>query len=180
MLAANSAAQESTRLYTGRTPAAWRAARQFLSVLAAKAGDEPTLSRFGGGGAGHFVKMVHNGIEYAIMQAIAECHGLLTVIGGLGPGAVGDLLERWNASGRASGFLLEITAEIASTRDPLADGCLLAHVSDVAGQKGTGAWSVEAGLAYGVPVPSITKRIAVWLWRWQGAISPGRTSCSPA
>jgi 6-phosphogluconate dehydrogenase len=104
--------------------------------------------------------MVHNGVEYAIMQAIAECHGLLTGIGGLDPGTAGDLLERWNASGRASGYLLEITAEIARTRDPLADGYLLAHVSDVAGQKGTGAWSVEAGLAYGVPVPSIMEAVS--------------------
>ncbi len=103
--------------------------------------------------------MVRNGIEYSIMQAIAECHELLTGICGLESGAVGDLLERWNASGRASGFLLEITAEIARTRDPLAGGYLLAHVSDVAGQKGAGAWSVEAGLTYGVPVPSIMEAV---------------------
>ncbi len=154
-------ARHGASLMVGGSEVAWSAARRFLSTLAAEAGDgEPTLSRYGEGGAGHFVKMVHNGVEYAIMQAIAECHGLLTSIGGLDPGAVGDLLERWNASGRASGFLLEITAEIARTRDPLADGYLLAHVSDVAGQKGTGAWSVEAGLAYGVPVPSIMEAVS--------------------
>jgi 6-phosphogluconate dehydrogenase len=154
-------ARHGASLMAGGSEATWRAARRFLSILAAEAGDgEPTLARFGEGGAGHFVKMVHNGIEYAIMQAIAECHGLLTGIGGLDPAAAGDLLERWNASGRASGYLLEITAEIARSRDPLADGYLLAHVSDVAGQKGTGAWSVEAGLAYGVPVPSIMEAVS--------------------
>jgi 6-phosphogluconate dehydrogenase len=154
-------ARRGASLMAGGSESAWRAARRFLATLAAEAGDgEPTLSRFGDGGAGHFVKMVHNGVEYAIMQAIAECHGLLTGIGGLDPGDVADLLERWNAGGRAAGFLLEITAEIARTRDPLADGFLLAHVSDVAGQKGTGAWSVEAGLAYGVPVPSIMEAVS--------------------
>jgi 6-phosphogluconate dehydrogenase len=104
--------------------------------------------------------MIHNGIEYAIMQAVAECHGLMSRIGCLGPDAIGEMLEDWNTSGRASGFLLEITAEIARTRDPLTDGYLLSHISDAAGQKGTGAWSVEAGLAYGVPVPSIMEAVS--------------------
>jgi 6-phosphogluconate dehydrogenase len=100
------------------------------------------------------------GIEYAIMQAIAECHGLMSRVGGLGPEAIGGMLERWNASTRASGFLLEITAEIAKTRDPLTNGYLHENVSDAAGQKGTGAWSVEAGLAHGVPVPSIMEAVS--------------------
>ncbi len=77
-------ARHGASLMAGGSEAAWSAARRFLSTLAAEAGDgEPTLSRYGEDGAGHFVKMVHNGIEYAIMQAIAECHGLLTGIGGL-------------------------------------------------------------------------------------------------
>jgi 6-phosphogluconate dehydrogenase len=139
----------------------WAAARPFLATLAASAGDgAPTLWRFGGGGAGHFVKMIHNGIEYAIMQAIAECHDLMSRVGGLGPEALGEMLEGWNANGRASGFLLEITAGIARTRDTLSNGYLLENVSDAAGQKGTGAWSVEAGLAYGVPVPSIMEAVS--------------------
>ena len=154
-------ARHGAALMAGGSEAAWRAAHRFLSTLAAVASDgELTLSRFGEGGAGHFVKMVHNGVEYAIMQAIAECHGLLTDIGGFDPEATSNLLEQWNASGRASGFLLEITAEIARTHDPLTDGYLLSHVSDVAGQKGTGAWSIEAGLAYGVPVPSIMEAVS--------------------
>jgi 6-phosphogluconate dehydrogenase len=154
-------ARNGASVMAGGSETTWTAVRPFLTTLAAKAGDgAPTLRRFGDGGAGHFVKMIHNGIEYAIMQAIAECHGLMSRIGGLEPEAIGDMLERWNGRGRASGFLLEITAEIARTRDPLTDGYLLAHVSDVAGQKGTGAWSVEAGLAYGVPVPSIMEAVS--------------------
>jgi 6-phosphogluconate dehydrogenase len=154
-------ARHGASMMAGGSEAAFTAANAFLSTLAAKAHDgELTLTRFGDGGAGHFVKMVHNGVEYAIMQAIAECHGLMARIGGLGQQAASDLLERWNASGRAAGFLLEITAEIARTRDPLADGYLLENVSDVAGQKGTGAWSIEAGLEYGVPVPSIMQAVS--------------------
>lgn len=154
-------ARHGASIMVGGSETVWNAAQAFLSTLSAKAGDgEPTLTRFGDGGAGHFVKMVHNGVEYAIMQAIAECHGLLSSIGGLGPQAAGDLLERWNADGRASGFLLKITAEIAQTRDPLTGGHLLEYVGDVAGQKGTGAWSIEAGLAYGVPIPSIMEAVS--------------------
>lgn len=154
-------ARTGASLMAGGSGAAWAAAHPFLSTLAAKAGDgAPTLCRFGDGGAGHFVKMVHNGIEYAIMQAISECHDLMARAGGFAPDAIGAALEQWNAGGRASGFLLEITAEIAKTRDPQTGGYLLAHVSDVAGQKGTGAWSVEAGLAFGVPVPSIMEAVS--------------------
>jgi 6-phosphogluconate dehydrogenase len=154
-------ARNGASLMAGGSETTWNAARPFLSTLAAHAGDgAPTLCRFGDGGAGHFVKMIHNGIEYAIMQAVAECHDLMSRVGGLGPDAIGEMLERWNTDGRASGFLLEITAGIARARDPLSDGYLLDHVSDAAGQKGTGAWSIEAGLAYGVPVPSIMEAVS--------------------
>jgi 6-phosphogluconate dehydrogenase len=154
-------ARHGASIMVGGSEAAWSAAHGFLSTLAAEADDgAPTLTRFGDGGAGHFVKMAHNGVEYAIMQAISECHGLMDRVGGLERQATGDLLERWNANGRASGFLLEITAEIARTRDPLADGYLLEYVSDTAGQKGTGAWSIEAGLAHGVAIPSIMEAVS--------------------
>jgi 6-phosphogluconate dehydrogenase len=154
-------ARKGASLMVGGSEAAWRGAGEFLSTIAARSGDGAlTVARFGDGGAGHFVKMIHNGIEYAIMQAIAETHGLMSGIGGLGPDAVGDMLEGWNASGRASGFLLEITAGIVRTRDPLTGGPLLAQVSDVAGQKGTGTWSVEAGLEYGVALPSIMEAVS--------------------
>jgi 6-phosphogluconate dehydrogenase len=154
-------ARHGAAMMAGGSEAAWEASRDLLLPLAAKAGDgAPTLWRFGDGGAGHFVKMAHNGIEYAIMQAIAECHGLLTGVGGLAPEAVAELLGHWNAQGRAGGFLLEITAEIAATRDPLAGGYLLDHVSDAAGQKGTGTWAVQAGLDYGVPLPSIMEAVS--------------------
>jgi 6-phosphogluconate dehydrogenase len=163
-------ARHGASLMAGGSETAWSAAHAFLSALAAAARDgEPTLARFGDGGAGHFVKMVHNGVEYAIMQAIAECHGLMSRIGHLGPQSIADLLERWNAGGRASGFLLEITAGIAKTRDPLTGGYLLDHVSDVAGQKGTGAWSIEAGLDYGVPIPSIMEAVGARQISGQGA-----------
>lgn len=159
--AAPRGARHGPAMMAGGGETAWRTARDLLLPLAARAGDgAPTLWRFGDGGAGHFVKMVHNGIEYAIMQAIAECHGLLAGLGALAPEAIAATLERWNAGGLAAGFLLEIIAEIAATRDAETDGYLPPHVSDVAGQKGTGAWTVQAGLDYGVPLPSIMEAVS--------------------
>jgi 6-phosphogluconate dehydrogenase len=153
-------ARNGAALMAGGSSEAFAGAEPFLLSIAARSNDgAPTLALFGEGGAGHFVKMVHNGIEYAIMQAIAECHGLLTNLAGLDREAVASVFDRWNANGRASGFLLEITAEIARTRDPLTEDYMLDHISDVAGQKGTGAWSVEAGLAFGVPLPSIMEAV---------------------
>jgi 6-phosphogluconate dehydrogenase len=130
-----------------------------LEAVAATAKDGALcVDRFGDGGAGHFVKMVHNGIEYAIMQAIAEAHMLLTRGAGIGADEVAAILSRWNA-GRGAGFLLEITAEIANAPDPLGGGILLDRIGDAAGQKGTGGWTVEAALEHGVAIPSIMEAV---------------------
>lgn len=153
-------ARRGAALMAGGSDTAWETARPILRALAAEADGEPTLARFGTGGAGHFVKMIHNGIEYAIMQAIAECHALLVHVGGRDHRAAGAVMAEWNRDGRAAGFLLEITAEILGCDDPLGEGHLLDQVSDAAGQKGTGAWSVEAGLAFGAPVPSIIEAVS--------------------
>ncbi|MCB1693205.1 MAG: hypothetical protein KDI19_10595, partial [Pseudomonadales bacterium] len=111
------------------------------------------LAHVGPGGAGHFVKMVHNGIEYGAMQVIAEVWQCMESIG-FTRSRESELFGQWQ-SGPAAGFLTSIVAGIVDFADPLADGYLLDQVSDVAGQKGTGRWTLEVALELGVAVPVI-------------------------
>jgi 6-phosphogluconate dehydrogenase len=97
--------------------------------------------------------MVHNGIEYADMQFIAEAYDVLRRVGGLTPAAMAEVFAEWNR-GPLESFLIEITAKILTVRDG-ADGFLVDHVLDKAGQKGTGQWTVQVALQLGVPVPGI-------------------------
>lgn len=152
-------ARHGAALMVGGAPETWKRARPILKSVAATAHDGIlTVDRFGDGGAGHFVKMVHNGIEYAIMQAIAECHLLLTQGAGVGADEVAAIFKRWNA-GRGAGFLLEISAEIANAADPVGQGVLIDHVADIAGQKGTGGWTVDAAIEHGIAIPSIIEAV---------------------
>ena len=112
----------------------------------------------GRGGAGHFVKMVHNGIEYGDMQLIAEVVSLLRDGLGLAPPAVRAVFERWN-QGRLASFLVEITAGIVAAKDPMGDGPLLDQILDVAGQKGTGRWTAIDALEGGIPTSSIVAAV---------------------
>ncbi len=153
-------ARHGAALMVGGSAEAWERSRGVLEAVAATAQDgTQTLDRFGEGGAGHFVKMVHNGIEYGIMQAIAEAHMLLTRGIGLSANETADILGQWSTKGRGAGFLLEITAEIAAAVDPLEDGVLLDRISDIAGQKGTGGWTIDAGVEHGVAIPSIMEAV---------------------
>jgi len=104
------------------------------------------------------VKMVHNGIEYADMQFIAEAYHVLTALLGLDPPALAATFQRWNEGPLAS-FLVEITARIFEQPDPVTGGWLIDAVLDKAGQKGTGKWTAEVALSLGVPVPSIAAAI---------------------
>jgi len=136
----------------------WKRAQPLLTDLAAKAQDRPCLAWFGSDGAGHFVKMVHNGIEYAVMQALAESYALMVGPGGMAPAAAGAQFERW-AEGPLGGYLMEITGEILQTDDVISGGPLINVIADKAGQKGTGAWCAAAGLDYGVPIPAIMEAV---------------------
>ena len=136
----------------------WQQAEPVLTRLAAKAHDRACIAWFGGGGAGHFVKMVHNGIEYAVMQALAEAYTMLCGPGGLTPTQAGVQFERW-AEGPLGGYLMEITAEILQTADPETGRPIVDVIADKAGQKGTGAWCGVAGLEHGVPVPAILEAV---------------------
>jgi len=130
-----------------------------LSNVAARHDGKPCLGWFGEGGAGHFVKMVHNGIEYAIMQAIAESWQLLE-LAGLTSFAAGRQLDIWSR-GPLAGYLMEISGEVLQASDALSGTLLIDLVDDAAGQKGTGGWCISEAVNLGVPVPSIMAAVTM-------------------
>ncbi|MEQ8397288.1 NADP-dependent phosphogluconate dehydrogenase [Thalassobaculum sp.] len=145
-------------LMAGGSHEAWARVAPALNAIAARAPDgSPCCDRLGSGAAGHFVKTVHNGIEYAVMQALAETYDLMRHGLGLSPSAIGDVFERWN-TGPLQSYLVEIAADVVRTRD--ADGApLLDKVVDQAGQKGTGRWASFAALDYGTPAATIAEAV---------------------
>ena len=144
----------------GGDPAAYEELRPLLEAIAARGSDGPTVGWCGHGSAGHFVKMVHNGIEYGDMQLIAEVAMLLREGLGQSGSKTAETFEGWN-QGELSSFLVEITADIYRTPDPeKADGALLVDaILDQAGQKGTGRWTVVAAAELGVPIPTIAAAV---------------------
>ena len=111
-----------------------------LQKIAAKAPDGTSCCEWvGGGGSGHFVKMIHNGIEYGDMQLISEAYFMMKRILAYDNERMADVFAEWNL-GRLESYLIEITASILRHRDPLSEGYLLDHILDAAGQKGTGKW----------------------------------------
>jgi 6-phosphogluconate dehydrogenase len=146
-------------LMPGGDPAAWSRLRPVLESIAAVSDSGPCVADCGRGSAGHFVKMVHNGIEYGDMQLIAETASLLRDGLGLPPARCAETFETWNAAELES-YLIEITATIFRTADPEMPGALLLDaVLDRAEQKGTGRWTIAAALELGVPIPTITAAV---------------------
>lgn len=130
-----------------------------LERIAAKAKDgTPCTTHIGPDGAGHFVKMVHNGIEYADMQLIAEAYDLLRRVAGYSPAQIADIFRAWN-SGRLDSYLIEITAEVLSHVDAATGTPFVDVVLDQAEQKGTGRWTVQIALDLGVPVSGIAEAV---------------------
>jgi 6-phosphogluconate dehydrogenase len=126
-----------------------------LEKIAAKAKDgEPCVTYIGRSSAGHFVKMVHNGIEYGDMQLIAEAYDILRHGLDLSPDEIADTFAEWN-KGELSSYLIEITSQIVNFPDDQKDGVLLDSILDKAGMKGTGTWTGQAALTYGEPIPTI-------------------------
>ncbi len=117
------------------------------------------VTHIGSGGSGHFVKMVHNGIEYAVMQLIAEIYDVLRTIGGYTDQQLAETFTAWNTLPELQSFLVEITGEIFQAKDEKSGKALLEMIGDTGGQKGTGKWTVAAAMEYGVPVPSITAAV---------------------
>jgi 6-phosphogluconate dehydrogenase len=137
---------------------AWERLRPVLEPIAARSSAGLCVTYCGRGSAGHFVKMVHNGIEYGDMQLIAETALLLRRGLGLDGAQVADTFARWN-TGDLSSFLIEITAEIFRVKDVKTGGLLVDSVLDKAGQKGTGKWTVIAAAELGIAIPTISTAV---------------------
>jgi 6-phosphogluconate dehydrogenase len=152
-------ARNGASVMVGGAAEIYAAAEDILTAIAARRGDDVCCARVGPGGAGHFVKMVHNGIEYALMQAIAEAHFLLHCGAGLSHDEIASLFRDWN-TGVLESYLLGIAADILTTQDPETGGALLDVLEDRARESGTGRWVVTEAMALGVPVPSIAEAVA--------------------
>ena len=138
---------------------AWPVLEPIFKAIAAKVdGGTPCCDWIGPDGAGHYVKMVHNGIEYGDMQMIAEAYSLLQDIGGIEPSAMSGTFASWN-EGELSSYLVEITAEILARVDDETGRPLVDLILDAAGQKGTGKWTGIDSLMLGAPVTAITEAV---------------------
>ena len=129
-----------------------------LEAIAAKSDSGPCVTYVGPDGAGHFVKMVHNGIEYGDMQLIAETYDLLHRGLGLEASELVDIFAGWN-TGKLESYLIDITAQVLSAVDPVSGHPLVDMVLDEAGQKGTGKWTAMEALDLGIPIPTIAAAI---------------------
>jgi 6-phosphogluconate dehydrogenase len=148
-------ALEGPSMMPGGTRAAYDAIDGLVRKMAAQVDDGPCVTYIGPGGAGHFVKTVHNGIEYGIEQILAEAYDLMKRGAGLNGDAMADVLGQWNATEELSSFLVEITEICLRTKDPASGGDLVELIVDAAGQKGTGLWTVQSALEMGISVPTI-------------------------
>ncbi|AMA08063.1 decarboxylating NADP(+)-dependent phosphogluconate dehydrogenase [Picosynechococcus sp. PCC 73109] len=142
-------------LMPGGTEAAYRELEPILIKVAAQVNDGPCVTFIGPGGAGHYVKMVHNGIEYGDMQLIAEAYDLLANAAKLNHTELHEVFTEWNQTDELNSFLIEITADIFKKIDPETNQPLVELILDSAGQKGTGRWTVVSSLELGVPIPTI-------------------------
>jgi 6-phosphogluconate dehydrogenase len=137
-------------------------------------GGVPCTAYIGANGAGHYVKMVHNGIEYGDMQMICEAYALIKGLLGLRPAEMSAIFGEWN-KGILDSFLIEITTEILKQRDPVTGKPLVDMILDAAGQKGTGKWTSTSALDMGVPAPTIAEAVFA---RFISAIKDERTAAS--
>ncbi|WP_172381480.1 NADP-dependent phosphogluconate dehydrogenase [Streptomyces sp. MNP-20] len=143
----------------GGSAESYAALGPMLEKISAKAADgSPCTAHIGPDGAGHFVKMVHNGIEYADMQLIAEAYQLLREVAGYSPAEIADIFRTWNR-GRLDSYLIEITAEVLAHVDAATGKPFVDVVADQAEQKGTGRWTVQIALDLGVPVSGIAEAV---------------------
>lgn len=144
-------ARHGPAIMAGGSVESWARVKAPLQDASAKFGDDPCCDWFGPGGSGHFIKMLHNGIEYADMQMIAEAYGVMRDGWGMDARAIGDVFASW-MEGPLNSYLIEIAAEVARAVDPKTGVAMLDVILDKAGQKGTGRWSVIEGLHLGAPV----------------------------
>src|SRR3712207_6468899 len=143
-----------TTLFRSGDRDAYAEVEEILTAIAVDVDDTPCCVYVGPDGAGHYVKMVHNGIEYADMQLIAEAYDLIRSATGMGPAEIADVFREWN-NGELESFLVQITAEVLGHVDAATGKAFVDVVADAAEQKGTGRWTVQMALDLGVPVSGI-------------------------
>jgi 6-phosphogluconate dehydrogenase len=162
-------------LMPGGSPEAWPLVAPMLQAIAAKADDgQACCDWMGPGGAGHFVKMVHNGIEYADMQMICEAYWLMHHLLGLSPAQMSAVFRDWN-QGELGSYLIGITADILATTDPDTGDALVNRILDTAEQKGTGKWTSQVALDLGVSAPTIADAVFA---RTISALKPERVAAA--
>ena len=145
-----------------------------LTKIAAKTDDGPCVTYVGEGSAGHYVKMVHNGIEYGIMQIICEIYDVFRKSAGMSTAEIQAVFAKWTESD-ISGFLVEIAADCLAKQDDLTDQPLVEVILDTAGQKGTGKWTAQSALDLGVPIPSLSMAVIA---RILSGIKPNRVEAA--
>ncbi|MBL8582379.1 MAG: NADP-dependent phosphogluconate dehydrogenase [Rhizobiaceae bacterium] len=152
-------ARHGPSIMVGSTEDAWKRVQSVLTDIAAKYQGEPCVAWLGTDGAGHFVKTIHNGIEYADMQMIAEIYGILRDGLGMPAKDIAPVFEAWN-KGPLNSYLIEITAKVLAADDPATGKPMVDIILDRAGQKGTGKWSVIEAQRLGVPATAIEAAVA--------------------
>lgn len=146
-------------LMPGGPKESWPELKPILEAAAAKDfGGKPCVTYLGPGAAGNYVKMVHNGIEYAIMQMMAETYQLMKELLHMPAPAIGQVFRQFDR-GKLSGFLADLGSKVLSKKDDLTDGYVLNHIMDKAAQKGTGSWTSIDGLQRGIALPTITEAV---------------------
>jgi len=155
-----SGARNGPSIMPGGSKKAYDRVAPLLMAISAKTKGEPCVAYLGPGSAGHYVKMVHNGIEYAFMQLIAEAYHLLKQGAGMSNDQLHDIFLKWN-DGALHSYLVSITADIFKQKDPLTGNHLIDMILDSAHQKGTGAWTTEDAMALQVPVPVIDVAVSM-------------------
>ncbi|PLU35558.1 phosphogluconate dehydrogenase (NADP(+)-dependent, decarboxylating) [Sinorhizobium medicae] len=152
-------ARHGPSIMVGGTEESYRRVEKVLTSIAAKYDSDPCVAWLGENGAGHFVKTIHNGIEYADMQMIAEIYGILRDGLKMSAQEIGEVFGAWN-KGRLNSYLIEITEKVLKAADPLTGNPIVDMILDKAGQKGTGKWSVIEAQNMGVPATAIEAAVA--------------------
>lgn len=152
-------ARHGPSMMVGATPKAYERIKPILLDIAAKFDGEPCCDLMGPDGAGHFVKTIHNGIEYADMQMIAEIYGILRDGAGMSAPEIGEIFASWD-KGPLNSYLVEITAKVLEQKDPQTGHDMVDVILDAAGQKGTGRWAAIEGQMLGVPATTIEAAVA--------------------
>ncbi len=162
-------ARTGPSMMVGGSEHSWSQLRPMVEAIAARFDGTPCVAHLGPDGAGHFVKTVHNGIEYADMQMIAEIYGLMRDGMDQPASEIGSLFDRWN-DGRLSSFLIEITGKALQTQDPETGAAMVDMIVDQAGQKGTGRWTVIEALKLGQSASAIEGAVGARAWSAERAV----------